>query len=520
MSTAIESFDLNDLRKSTRILLPGRATLRGAELKIADWSFEGFRAIDTRKLGRVEVNASVDITFALHDSAFHFDFKHPARVVWSTETHIGFEWLLALPTQVRVLLRQYLVSQHAVIPGEPETHISSLSLKIVPPNIEPAQTDPPQQINNQRKSRLVGYAIASLLLLMAITFLGYENQFVVSTRALYLGDLAEVVATTDGMIDKILVKRGDLVNVGDAVAILDGRDLDIQKSAMERLVMERVDAVKVARSAVAEISTPLSMYAEVANQQRAVAHAKVAEARATMNLRKGYYERLLELDHNGQIGKSELERASAEAESASSHHQASVEEAMLAEKVATEAKAGRFFNGNKVDNDLQLFRVGLTQRLADLAQTELDLARADAQRRNSTIYAKSSGHVFSIERPMGQYVKSGERVIVLSADALPMVVARFDPKDAAQLRPGAAATVYANGGSQTIEARISEIGHTRISHGHPFASLIESQLIDIPVEFELASIPAAFFPGMPVEVKVDIGRLSSMFRGAAASTGQ
>ncbi|MBI3777114.1 MAG: biotin/lipoyl-binding protein, partial [Gammaproteobacteria bacterium] len=360
MSTVFESFDLNDPRKSTRILLPGRATLRGIELNIADWSFEGFRVTDARSLGRAEINTVVDITFALHDAAFHFDFKHPARVVWSTETQTGFEWLLVLPVQVRTLLRQYLVSQHSVIPREPVTHIPSLSLKIVPPSIEPAQTDPPQPLNNQRKSRLAGYAIASLLLLLAITFLGYENQFVVSTRALYLGNLAEVVAATDGMIDKILVKRGEFVNAGDAVATLDGHDLDIQKSAMERLVKERVAAVKVAQSAVTETSTPLSMYAEVANQQLAVAHAKVAEARATMNLRKGYYERLLELDHNGQIGKSELERASAEAESAASHHQASVEEAMLAEKVATEAKAGRFFNGNKVDNDLQLFRVGLT----------------------------------------------------------------------------------------------------------------------------------------------------------------
>ncbi|MBI3777018.1 MAG: HlyD family efflux transporter periplasmic adaptor subunit, partial [Gammaproteobacteria bacterium] len=160
------------------------------------------------------------------------------------------------------------------------------------------------------------------------------------------------------------------------------------------------------------------------------------------------------------------------------------------------------------------------QRLADLAQAELDLARVDALRRNSIVYAKSSGRVFSIDRPMGQYVKSGERVAVLSTDALPVIVAMFDPKDAAQLRPGAAATVYTNAGGQTIAAHVAEIGHTRISHGHPFASLIESQLVDIPVEFELTSVPTAYFPGMPVDVKVDIGRLSSMLRTAAAASGQ
>ncbi len=517
---AFKSFEPNDSRKSTRIPLPGQATLRGTQLNITDWSFEGFRVTGTgAALGRVEANSIVDITFALHDSAFRFDFTQRAQVVWSTETQAGFSWLLILPTHVRAVLRQYLVAQQSVIPLEPVSRIPTLLLTTVPVIDAPAQTDSAHPLRKQRKSRLAGYAIASVLLLMVITFLGYQNQFVFSTRALYIGNLAEVVASTDGMIEKVLVKRGDFVNAGDIVATLDAHDLDLQKSAMERLVQERVAAVDVARSAVTETSTPLSMYAEVANQQLAVAHAKVAEARATMNLRKGYYERMLELDHSGLVGKSELERAGAEAESAASHHQASVEEAMLAEKVATEAKAGRFFNGNKVDNDLQLARISLTQRLGDLAQAELDLSRLAALRRNSSVYAKSSGRVFSIERPMGQYVKSGERVIVLSADVLPIVVAKFDPKDAAQLQPGATATVYTNGGSQAIGARISEIGHTHIAHGHPFASLIESQLVEIPVELELESVPAAFFPGMPVEVKVNIGRLSSMLGTAAASGG-
>ena len=515
---AFKSFEPNDPRKSTRIPLPGQAIFQGTHLIIVDWSFEGFRVTGAgAKLGRVKINTIMDITFALHDTAFRFDFTQRAQVVWSTETQVGFAWLLILPTPVRAMLHQYLVAHQSLISLEPGAHIPALPLKTVPAIDAPAQTDSAHPLRKQRTSRLAAYAIASVLLLMMIAFLGYQNQFVFSTHALYIGNLAEVVASTDGMIENVLVKRGDFVNAGDTVATLDVHELDVQKSAMERLVEERVAAVEIARSAVTEISTPLSIYADVANQQLAVAHAKVAEARATMNLSKGYYARMLKLDHNGLIGKSELDRAGAEAKSAASHHQANVEEALLAKKVATEAKAGRFFNGNKVDNDLQLVRISLTQRLADLAQAELDLSRLEALRRNSIVYAKSSGRVFSIERPMGQYVKNGDRVIVLSDDAQPIVVAKFDPKDAAQLQPGAVARVYTNGGSKTFSARISEIGHTRLTHGHPFASLIESQGVDIPVEFELESVPAAFFPGMPVEVKVGIGRLASMLGTAAAS---
>jgi hypothetical protein len=97
------------------------------------------------------------------------------------------------------------------------------------------------------------------------------------------------------------------------------------------------------------------------------------------------------------------------------------------------------------------------------------------------------------------------------------VTAKFDVKDAGRLQPGAAATVYLNGGSQSISAHISQIGHTRLPHNHLFAALIELPSDQTTVEFELESVPKTLTPGMPVEIKVNVSGLSTL--GALVKSG-
>lgn len=518
MATTLESFEQNDMRKSARIPLRASAGLLGIQINVSNVSLEGFRITDTSGVGRVEVNATVEVIFTLYDPKFNFDFTHKARAVWHTETQAGFVWI-RLPDRVRSMLRQYLV-QHSTTRFEPLTLATSPSVTRLPTIDLEVQTESAVQPHKKRTSRLAGYAIASVILLLGITALGYENQFVFSTRAFYPGNLTEVVATADGMIESVVVNVGDLVNAGDIIATLNTRDLDSQISAMELLVKERKKAVEVTRSAVTETSTPLSMYVEVARQQLAVAQAKAAEALATKNASESDYERMLELDSSGLISKSALDHARADAEVASSHHRAGVAEVLLTKRVVEEAMTGRFFNGNKVNNDLQQIRISLAQRQGDFAQAEFELSRFQALKRNSSIYAMTSGHIFSIERPAGKYIKSGESLAVLSGDGLPIMAAKFDPKDAERLQPGAMATVFLNGGSQSVPAHISQIGHTRISHLHPFTSLIELPPGEITVELELESIPKMLIPGMPVDVKVNIGRLSSMLRSATSASEQ
>ena len=193
--------------------------------------------------------------------------------------------------------------------------------------------------------------MTAIALTALLALLNYENQFVYSVRAIYPGTLIVINSAVKGVIADVVVKEVDHVNKGDVVATIDSSDLDLQLTAVQRLVKQRKMAVAVGEKAVEDTKEPKFMYASVAESQSAAAKANVAQAFASFKAKENDFNRMFELDKRGLIGKSDLDRTRAEMDSAGAHLQAVKEGERLADKMLEKAKLGRFFNGTRVDND-------------------------------------------------------------------------------------------------------------------------------------------------------------------------
>jgi multidrug resistance efflux pump len=502
MSAVIDPFEKNDLRKSNRIRIEGTVTLKGKEFSVADWSFDGFRVKKIPFTTELQINQFVDIQFAVHYGAFDINFATKARLIWISGTAAGFEWA-RLPPHIRSMFKEYLRTRSDIRPTvTTSTQVDSLFLS--PTNIEPLhQPELEVSLKKQRRVRISAYYVIAIVVMALLAFLQYENQFTYSERAIYPGNLSVINSTVEGAIQDVFVKQGDKLNKGDIIATIDSSDLEQQITAVQRLVEQRKMAVAVGERAVQYSKEPKSIYASVAERQLAAAKANVAQARAVLKAKENDLNRMTELEKRSLIGRAELDRVKADADSAAAHLQVMQEEKRLAEKVLQEAKLGRFFNGTRVDNDDQVIEVNLAQRQAELAQAELDLARIETLRNHTQIKAMESGRIFALHIEPGKFVKRGDKVGVIDNNMQqPFVVGKFKIDDAKLLNPGTRARVYMRDTDQTIDAKVVSLGHTRLSGDYPLAVLLDSLSSEVPVEFELDHLPDMYYAGMPVDIRV------------------
>lgn len=510
MSVAFDRFQANDLRKSARTPLSGTVTVKGVAFQVMESSFTGFKLQLDGVLLTMKPGELSEVVFTLRYNGLDISFHAPSKLVWCADDMAGFAWD-DLPVNVKSVFQDYLRKYQQANEDNNVALLTSNSF-LSSTRIEPEE-DLEKSLKLKRNRRVKGiyYLFYSLVLLGVIAFFTYENRYVFSNRAIYTGNLIGVTSSLDGRVDTLYVKEGDLVHKNQLVARLDVGNLRAQRDALNKLVMQRSTVVNIANKAVMDTSQPKAIYSSVAEHQLAAAKANVAEAYATYVGKKSALKRALELDGKGVISRSEIDILKADADSAMARYKASQEEEKLAEKVYEEAKQGRFFNGTKVDNDLQVIEVNMAQRQAELAQAELELARLDSLISQSSIVAANDGKIFSVEVEPGQYIKRGDQLIILEGKPVDYIVAKFTADDAASMHIGSRARVYIKNSGEYVDGEISAIGHTHLKQNYPLSSLIESTSGEVLVEVALTNVPAVFYPGSQLEVKVNSTSLIDSF---------
>ena len=460
----------------------GDCDIKGEEFRVVDWSFDGFQVQGVPLTMDVPVNQFVDINFAVHYGAFDVNFNGKARLIWVSQTAAGFEWI-HLPSHVRSMFKEYIKTRKKISPAtEPPAHFENPFF--TPTSIEPLhEPKVEEKLKQQRRVRIGVYTVTAIALTALLALLNYENQFVYSVRAIYPGTLIVINSAVKGVIADVVVKEVDHVNKGDVVATIDSSDLDLQLTAVQRLVKQRKMAVAVGEKAVEDTKEPKFMYASVAESQSAAAKANVAQAFASFKAKENDFNRMFELDKRGLIGKSDLDRTRAEMDSAGAHLQAVKEGERLADKMLEKAKLGRFFNGTRVDNDAQVIEVNLALRHAELAQAEFDLSRVETQRNNAQIKTMQNGKVFAVNIESGMFVRRGDSIgVIEGVPQQPYVVGKFKIDDVKLLNQIDHASVYIHETNQIINAKIVSVGHTRISRDYPLAALLDSVDGEVPVD--------------------------------------
>jgi multidrug efflux pump subunit AcrA (membrane-fusion protein) len=234
---------------------------------------------------------------------------------------------------------------------------------------------------------------------------------------------ADVGAKISAQIKKMALLKNKVVKAGEAIALLESRDLQAQ----------RAEAAAALNEAVANERSVTTGTIPQTNAQDAKAlrdaRAKAATARAT-------YERRLVLYEKGGISKKDLEAAQLDLTTAEN-------ELHLAEE--TVALRTKSLNPN--DRALAAARV---------AQAQQHLATLDAQLSYATIRSPITGIVTDQFQYEGEFAAAGGKLFTIADISEMIVKAPFADTIAAELKVGDAATVLPTDSSgEAMKGQIS-----------------------------------------------------------------
>lgn len=331
---------------------------------------------------------------------------------------------------------------------------------------------------------------------------------------------APIAFQSPGRIKEILVKEGDAVKKGDALAALDTTLLDFQIAQAEAAVKTAQTGVLLAETRLKQTQKPASAESQVA----ALAAEKAAEANFA-RVSKGPTENEL------AVAKSNLDRAEAAVKQAQAlydraggatnpvsellptalglqqatfGYQAALAGYNLAKDHPTLAElagaAAQLAQAKSIvaqltptAENLALAQAGIEQAQAGVAQAQAALDLAKANRANSTLVAPFDGTVVLTGPKVGEYVNPGVAIVTLADLAKMQVVANVDEITLSGLKVGQTATLFVDAlGEQTLTAHISKIGLWATTSGG---------LTSVPVTLDVDGSPSNVYPGLSTTVQ-------------------
>jgi len=390
-------------------------------------------------------------------------------------------------------------------------------------------------------SVIVGVFVVGLGTLMAVAPL---KSAVVAGAVVKVEDNRKVVKHRDGgIISKVLVRDGQLVNVGDPVIIMDdvqarsayevydnqymnlisqrarymaeGAGLEqiafpaiLSNRASERSIAQlmsdesalfdkRRQALKnqadILTQRIDQLDTRISGYQaqiDSISQQETIFQKELKGTKSLAN--KGYAS---------QIRVNELERASTELAGKRGALQAQIAEAEQA-KGEARLQINRLYEDRLAEGS-----EGMSKVQAELSNIVPRLQAAKATLELTTIRAPATGRVFGLTQyTNGGVIAAGERILEIVPDGSPMIVeASVNPKDIAELKIGMHAevklTAYNQRTTPSVSGEVTKISADRVTNENGTSYYIADIRID-PSSLSHAAQALRLYPGMPAEVIV------------------
>ena len=336
---------------------------------------------------------------------------------------------------------------------------------------------------------------------------------------------------TGARVDKILVKVGQLVDVGQVIAILDNRDRTVaaldgakQKVEVARANLAKVKAgaqageIQAGQATIARLQAQLSgetkqsdatiarLQAELQGQNETL-QATVARTEAEQRNAQSDFQRYQDLYKSGAISAQELESRRLSAVTTS--EQVNESQATRRERVGTitqqliEARANRERVIGTLTQQINEARATLNQIVevrpvdVQIAQAEVNSAIAgvkqvQAELALTYVTAPQTGEVMKIHTKSGENISSDGIVELGKTDSM-VVVAEVLEEDISKIRLGQKATITSDNRafSGEIKGTVVEVGRL----------IGKQEVID--------SDPSADVDARVVEVKINLDAQSS-----------
>ena len=287
----------------------------------------------------------------------------------------------------------------------------------------------------------------------------------------------KVTTPIRGTLISLLVQAGDIVEVGQVLAVLSSPELtDLRVNALEK----QVDSVASVQEAIANLELAQQNYA---NQQQIV-EAELRQAETELTIDQERYDRDRELLAQGAIAQRQLQESESKLAAARSSLSRASSRLPLLEAAAQVKKTEAILEAAQS-------RVALSGTAYESRLRQLDSA-ADPDG-NVTISAPIAGTIADREATIGESVEAaGKSIMTIVDERKVLATANIYEKDINQVRIGQQVNLKVAGSPPniTFKGRVTTIG-TVVGEGRV-----------IPVKAEISNFNGQLKSGMFAEMQV------------------
>jgi HlyD family secretion protein len=319
----------------------------------------------------------------------------------------------------------------------------------------------------------------------------------------------DVAASDTGRLGEILVKEGDVVEVGQILAYMDTyairkaeRDYAASQLAEARAELDAKTAlgesqVAEARTRVAQIDQP---------QQAAIQaqEAAIQSLQAELNVAEIDLARFRQLNESGAISRQELDRQQATV----NRLRADLENARAIRQRLEQARSTDM-NNAMAQMAATEANVTLSQVQSRVNSAEQNLAKAESEMELTIIRAPRAGQILDVYTDPGEAVSpSGEPLLAMGDTSQMYVVAEVYETDIGLVSVGQPATITSRNGafSDTLTGTVEEIGlqiaKNDVLDDDPAANA-DARVVEVRVRVDQSEAVAGL-TNLQVDVAIDI----------------
>jgi HlyD family secretion protein len=272
--------------------------------------------------------------------------------------------------------------------------------------------------------------------------------------------VAAPVTLNNDRVAQLLVKRGDRVQAGQEIAILDSRER-LQMALLEaqervRAAQAKLDQVKAGAKSgeIAAQQAEITRLEEELRGEMATQSAIIARRQSEVNVAQADYNRYLGLYREGALSASNLDQRRLTLETA----QAQLNEAKASQNRTADTLRAQTNRARATLNQIAEVRPEDVR----VAQTEVNQAvaavkRAEAELKEATIRAPIAGQVLEVYTQSGEAI-ADEGIVDLGKTDPMEVVAEIYQSDIGKIRSGQPAIVTGEGISGELRGTVRQVG--------------------------------------------------------------
>jgi HlyD family secretion protein len=292
------------------------------------------------------------------------------------------------------------------------------------------------------------------------------------------GDDSAVASKTTGRILEVRVREGDVVNVGDTIAILDDEQIRARENQARATLLEAEAKAKAAQDQIAVLQEQLHQsqlqvgqsqldtagHVRQAEAELATAQSDLAQQEAAYQIAAFDKDAYTRLAKSGAVSERQGLQASTTADQQAAAVAASKRRVEAAQAALTTAQASLSNPGIR-ESQVALVRRQISQQGAEVAsasaqtqQARAQLAEAEANRQDLMVKAPFSGTVVTRAAEPGEVVTAGTAIITL-LDLTKIYLRGFVPEgQIGKVKVGQVGRVYLDSSpQQPVDSYVSRI---------------------------------------------------------------